>query len=175
MIKLNLGCGKKFLDGYVNVDIKKMKGVDVVCNLSKIPYPFKDNYVDGIFIDNALEHLEDIIKVMEEIHRICKNGAKIKIIAPYFMSSGAFQDPTHRQFFTSKTFNCFSEDSQHSYYSKAKFKINEVWIKFTRKSWIFDRLINAVMNLKPLVWLNERLYPLAFPMQEIEYELEVIK
>ena len=41
--KLNFGCGPEIMKGYVNMDILKLSGVDVVHNFNKFPYPFKDN------------------------------------------------------------------------------------------------------------------------------------
>jgi len=65
---------------------------------------------------------------MEEIYRVCKSGAKVKIKVPYFKSTAAFKDPTHLSFFTERTFEYFDRDSvdRHSlpeYKLKANFKM----------------------------------------------------
>lgn len=39
-MKLNLGCGDKKYDGYVNVDLHGSP--DVTCDLSVFPWPFED-------------------------------------------------------------------------------------------------------------------------------------
>lgn len=44
--KLHLGSGLKVLKGYVNVDLTKKYGAEVVHNLEKFPYPFKNNEFD---------------------------------------------------------------------------------------------------------------------------------
>ena len=121
--KLHLGCGKKILKGWVNLDIVKGKGVDVVHNLEKFPYPFKENTFNEILADNVIEHLADIIKVMEELHRIGKNGCIVKIIVPYYNHHFAYQDPTHKHFFTLDSFDYFTKDSGYNYYSGARFEI----------------------------------------------------
>ena len=48
-MKLNIGCGKKILNGYINLDVVKLPGVDIVHDLNKYPWPFKDNYFDEIY------------------------------------------------------------------------------------------------------------------------------
>lgn len=60
-MKLNLGCGEKYLDGYINVDFcpifsngNKMK-CDVFHNL-KLGIPFDSNSVKEILLEEVLEH-----------------------------------------------------------------------------------------------------------------------
>ncbi|MEM4245321.1 MAG: methyltransferase domain-containing protein [Candidatus Nanoarchaeia archaeon] len=101
--KLNIGCGKKIMPGFINLDMCKGEGVDVVHNLNKFPYPFKDNTFKYINAEQVLEHLDNLPRTMEEIHRISKPEAIVHIGVPYFRSESAFVDPTHRIFFTYHT------------------------------------------------------------------------
>jgi len=93
MKKLNLGCGSRPIKGYVNIDKFNLKGIDVVHDLNKFPYPFKDNTFDEIISEGCIEELDDFIKVMEELHRISKNKAKIRIHTPAFPSFRALVHP----------------------------------------------------------------------------------
>jgi predicted SAM-dependent methyltransferase len=70
-MKVNLGCGYKLLQGYVNVDCIANKGVDKVIDLDIYPWDFEDNSIDEIYCDNILEHL-DFAKSTSELHRILK-------------------------------------------------------------------------------------------------------
>lgn len=125
MKKINLGCGKKYLEGYINTDVNRSVKADVYFNLNRIPYPFKKNFADLIRLDNVLEHLDDIPKVMQELHRILKPAGIAEIYLPYAKSDGAFQDPTHKHFFTEKSMDYFTKDFEFGYYSKSKFEIVE--------------------------------------------------
>lgn len=40
MTKLNLGCGKDIKPDYINLDLRKVNGVDIMCSLNSFPYPF---------------------------------------------------------------------------------------------------------------------------------------
>jgi len=127
-MKVYFGCGKHKIHGYFGVDKVPMDSVDVVHDMNVYPYPFRDNSVDEVLLINILEHLPDTIKVMEEIWRICRNGASVKIVVPYYNSLGACNDPTHVRFFTEYTFDYFTHDnatylSSYNYYSIARFKI----------------------------------------------------
>lgn len=40
-MKLNLGCGNDIREGWVNLDINKKEGVNVVHDLNEVPLPFE--------------------------------------------------------------------------------------------------------------------------------------
>lgn len=71
---LDLGCGKKKRPGAIGVDYSDRHDADVIHNLNVFPYPFPDNEFDVIYLDNVLEHLDDPMQVMSEVHRICAVG-----------------------------------------------------------------------------------------------------
>ena len=45
MKKLNLGCGTDIKKGYINLDVAKLDGVDVVHDINRLPLPFKENFL----------------------------------------------------------------------------------------------------------------------------------
>ena len=71
---------------------------DVIADLDHFPYPFKDDVFTEVTAFHALEHLEDIVGVMEEIHRISAPGALVHVRSPHYSSPASFNDPTHRHF-----------------------------------------------------------------------------
>jgi len=121
--KLNLGCGKDIKEGYVNVDSVKLSGVDVIQELSDYPWKFKDNEFDEVYARFILEHLPDNIKVMEEIWRISKPGAIIKIWVPHFSSDYCWGDIQHMRGYTLISFDIFLESCPYNFYNKCHFKI----------------------------------------------------
>ena len=133
-VKLNLGGGEKVLRGFLNIDVISLNGVDLVWDLNQ-GIPLADNSVKEVYAGHVLEHLNDTVKIMEEIYRVCKNGSLVKIKVPYFKSIGAFKDPTHKSFFTEETFRYFSKANIKNlglpdYYLKANFetiKIAYIW------------------------------------------------
>ena len=81
-MKLNLGCGNKKLEGWVNADMDILCNPDVVLDLTK-PLPFEDCSVDEVLLDNVLEHLPIKINVLaEELRRIIKENGTLTIITP---------------------------------------------------------------------------------------------
>lgn len=171
MKKLNFGCGEDIKKGFLNMDLLKLKGVDIVHDFNKLPYPFKDNEFDLIYTSHVLEHLENLPKVMEELKRISREGARIIIRVPHFSCGVSYRDPTHKRLFSYHTFDYFTEEC---FYGLPKFKIIKRKLNFTRLSFTF---LNKVFN--PLININQTIYERFFcwilPCSEVLFELEVIK
>jgi predicted SAM-dependent methyltransferase len=83
-MKLNIGCGRKHLKGYVNVDIRPDVGADIVYDCSVFPYPWKNNTIDEIFTADFIEHISYLKhdEMFKEFYRILKPGGKITIHCP---------------------------------------------------------------------------------------------
>lgn len=110
-IKLDLACGKDKCDpSYIGVDIVKLDGVDVVHNLDSFLWPWDNDSVDEIFCKNYIEHVGDLIKFMNECGRILKQGGKITLIAPYYSSIRAWQDPTHVRAISEASFLYYNKE-----------------------------------------------------------------
>lgn len=171
---LHLGCGTQKLKDAVGVDINRYSKADIIHDLNKIPYPFKANQFDQVIAENILEHLDNIPKVMEEIHRISKNRAKIKISGSHFTSVDSFTDPTHKHFFTSRSFDYFipGTDLYRFRYSKARFKKNKVIVGPSYLKGAL-KLILIIINRYQIFY--EKHLAFLFPVGSIYYELEVIK
>jgi ubiquinone/menaquinone biosynthesis C-methylase UbiE len=122
-VKIQLGCGKDYRSGWINCDVVQDVRADKYFDLEVFPWPFPENYADEILLDQVLEHLSNTLKVMEELHRILKPGGIVRINVPYSKSDCAYQDLTHRKFFTEKTMDYFTEESSWNFYSRARFKI----------------------------------------------------
>jgi len=179
MKKLNLGCGSYSKQGYVNLDATNLPGVDVVHDLNQYPYPFDDDEFEEVFCYHVLEHLDDIVRPLEEIWRITRNGARIIIEVPSFPGIGAVVDPTHKSFYTFGTFDYFTEDTLFPYYSKAKYEIAQRKIVFYCSlppfkwlSGIMTRLVNSHIKLQKAYFYN---LSYLFPASHLCVELVTVK
>jgi SAM-dependent methyltransferase len=122
--RLNLGCGRDIKKDYINLDSSEMAGVDVVHNIDTYPWPFKDNTFDEVYGRDVIEHVSDLFKAMGEIRRICKHGAVVRLIVPYWHSSGAFY-PNHHYFFNIDSMKFFTEPDR-SYDSHYGFRMEKI-------------------------------------------------
>lgn len=80
--KLNLGCGNKRIEGYVNVDIVKIPEVDEVFNFYEIPY--QDNTISAISSEHSLEHVsaQKARDAIKEWFRVLEPGGKLELYIP---------------------------------------------------------------------------------------------
>ena len=126
-VRLDVGCCFRKIEGFWGTDIYKFSGVDQVFDHTKYPWPLPDNHFLEIRLWHIMQYLPDTDATMKEIWRICKDGAKIIIGVPYFMSTMAFGD-RNKSFFNENTFKAFTDDSWYqeqieTYTSNARFKI----------------------------------------------------
>jgi len=111
VIHLNVGCGSRTLDGFVNVDRVKLDGVDVVHDLDVLPWPWDDATASQIVAQDVFEHVADPVGFMTESHRILALGGSLIIKSPHFRHQDAFTDPTHRRFCTEHTWDYWIRDT----------------------------------------------------------------
>ena len=93
-MKLNLGCGNKRKQGFVGVDFAPCDAADILADRTGT-LPFTDSSIDEIWLDNVIEHIQDIPQFMRELHRICRDGGVITLITPHFSSADSWRDLTH--------------------------------------------------------------------------------
>jgi predicted SAM-dependent methyltransferase len=105
-MKIHLGCGPYFLQGWINVDYSfgaRIANIPLVGGLAKSmglfhiewnpnillhdlskPLPWPDASADCIYTSHTLEHLrrEDGERLIAECHRVLKPGGVLRIVVP---------------------------------------------------------------------------------------------
>lgn len=121
-LRLNLGCGAKHLDGYLNVD--KFGGPDLCLDLETFPYPWPDDSVVEIEMHHVLEHLGQqtavYLQIIQELYRICAPNARVHITVPHHRSDRFFHDPTHVRPITPVGLSMFSKQNNRMWESQGK-------------------------------------------------------
>jgi predicted SAM-dependent methyltransferase len=91
LIRLNLGCGRRVLDGWINVD-KAVRGAkpDVDSDVSKLP--FEDDYADEVMAIHLIEHFYvwETPEVLGEWKRVLKPGGRMVLECPDLTKTMAF-------------------------------------------------------------------------------------
>jgi len=168
---LDLGCGTKKYPGAVGVDISSDTDADVVLDLDRTPYEgLNDSSFDQILCQDVLEHVAEPLRVMEELYRVARPGARIHIRTPHFSSVLAYGDPTHRHFFSSLAVRSLAEPG-FAHYTKVRMGVVSLsldfWtpFRFSGIAWLANRHLNVY----------ERYFAFRFPAMNIRAEFEVRK
>lgn len=168
---LNLGSGKKHINGATSIDIVPETEPDIVHDLNQRPWPLRDSTFERVYAHDVIEHLHDIVATMEEIHRVCLAGAIVEITVPHFSSSNAFTDPTHRHYFGRYSFSYFTGEHQFSFYTNLRFRSISTQIVFHPS--LFNKIVWRLANRFPEEF--ERRWAWIFPAWFLVARLEVCK
>ena len=110
-MKLNLGCGHERLDGYLNVD--RVGEPPFVWDLEAFPWPWSDSSADEVRLHHVLEHLGATppvyLRIIQELYRVCRDGARIVITVPHPLHDDYLIDPTHVRPILAESFQLFSK------------------------------------------------------------------
>ncbi|MDI6825966.1 MAG: class I SAM-dependent methyltransferase [Candidatus Aenigmarchaeota archaeon] len=95
---VNLGCGS-FKIADVNIDVEGTVSPDIIWDLNKFPYPFREKVYKSVLLHHSLEHLENPYKVLSECVRILQDDGRIIIVVPS-PQNPRYRMENHKQFFT---------------------------------------------------------------------------
>jgi len=153
-VKLNIGCGTDIRPGYINIDSKPLPGVDIPHDVETMPLPFETGSVDEVLCLNVLEHV-NLIPVVKELHRVLKPGGRLIAEVPHFSSGAMYMDPTHRNFFSTATFQFFTKDSPRPYYFDFAFERIECQVlHFPKRRLLpFNGMVERLVNRS--AWFRE--------------------
>ena len=143
---LDVGCGINKYPGSIGIDRNPDSRADVLCDLDHMPYPFADNSFDQLRAIHVIEHLSDVIRSMEEFHRLVRPGGRVRIETPHYTDFSSFCDPTHRWHLNSFSLRYFGEDNAgYGYYSSVRFDEISVRVKLLALwRWLgFELAVNA--------------------------------
>jgi len=106
--RINLGSGKSYMGGWLNIDIIDRAEPDLVLDLAAPlalplatdghgtgPILLEENSIEVIHANNVLEHVPDLASLMGNCLRLLEEGGVFQIEVPYEHAASAWQDPTH--------------------------------------------------------------------------------
>ncbi len=151
IVKLNLGCGKRKKDGYINIDSCSYCEPDMVVDLDNGLPQFDDNSVDEIHIEHVLEHVNDLQFVLEEMYRVSMHGALWDVYVPHY--SYGFVHPFHKRGFSRFTFDFFNLNPSKTYCGELGLEVERFRFNYTRDTGFLPSLLGIIIsffaNLSP--------------------------
>jgi SAM-dependent methyltransferase len=106
--RINLGSGKDYKSGWLNVDISAAAEPDLLLDLSgELALPLRASSancgaleleagsVETIYANNVLEHVANLPRLLTNCLNLLQTGGRFEIEVPYEHNHTAWQDPTH--------------------------------------------------------------------------------
>lgn len=129
---LDVGCGRNKRPGAIGIDRNRDTAADVIADIDSGKLPFRDGVFSEVWLVHVIEHVADVIAMVEEVHRIAQVGARIVVETPHYTDFSSFCDPTHRWHLNSFSFRYFTEEGSFSYYSRLRMRQQRVTVKLLR-------------------------------------------
>jgi predicted SAM-dependent methyltransferase len=84
-MKLHLGCGKRYIPGFVHIDLADFPHIDFKQSVDKLPN-FRANSVDLIYSSHTFEYFDRMQgeDVLREWRRVLKPGGILRLAVPDF-------------------------------------------------------------------------------------------
>lgn len=82
-LRVNVGCGEKPLDGFINVDRREQPGVDVVADVRRLP--FEPGTVAELASSHLVEHFREHelrVRVLPVWRALLRDGGLVRIVCP---------------------------------------------------------------------------------------------
>lgn len=178
---LDVGCGDNKYEGSIGLDYNPRTGADVIHDLRVTPYPFADDEFDMVVAHHVVEHVPDVVEFVEELYRITKPGGTIKFVTPHYTNPDWNCDPTHKNHFSSYSFQTFDATRRHfSFYSNIDMRPKKRYVTVLGlwKAFGLEFLINIDHRFPRLRFLRqfwEHYLCYVFRGKDMYFEFEVIK
>ncbi len=171
---LDVGCGRRRAEsGAVGLDYCAESGADVVWDVNKVPWPFPSDTFCRVHMSHIIEHVDDVIEAMREVHRVARNAADIFITTPHFSSHNSYTDPTHKHHLAAATFEYFTNREFQTFVGpRCGFEIVSVELTFGGNI-VLDNL-GRFLARRSLKWY-ERHVAWILPALDIRARLRCVK
>ena len=84
-MKLHVGCGSKYIEGFIHVDLQELKHIDYNVSVDNLNFA-KEGSADLVYACHVLEHFgrNEYMNVLKEWYRVLKKGGVLRISVPNF-------------------------------------------------------------------------------------------
>jgi len=124
--RLNVGAGRDAKPGWLNLDCVALPGIEVVADLEQCrsnPLPLEADSIEEFLLSHVIEHIRDVLPMMQELYRVAVPDAKMVIRCPYGGTDDAWEDPTHVRPYFINSFGYFSQP----FYWRADYRYRGDW------------------------------------------------
>ena len=169
--RINLGSGKDYKPGWLNIDILERAEPDLVLDLGQpVQWPLQAPTCRGgqvrleagslelVYANNVLEHVPDLPCLMTNVLALLKEGGQFMIEVPYEHSPTAWQDPTHLRALNENSWLYYTDWFWYLGWFDHRFEIAEFkWLDLQLKPCAKEQAAFMKLNLRKIATtLRER-------------------
>ena len=129
---------------------------------------------DQVRLIHVIEHVGDVLRTMEEIHRVLRPGGRLLMETPHYTDFSSWCDPSHKWHLNTYSCRYFGDDNAgYGYYSKVRFREVRIHVRLLAlwRYLGFEALVNAWPFVDGITWakgfdlktgmplVNENQYP----------------
>lgn len=120
--RINLGSGKDYKLGWLNIDILDRAQPDLILDLGQaVEWPVRaetalgglmelqPGSVEMLYANNVLEHVPDLPQLMTNCLNLLKTGGRFLVEVPFEHAATAWQDPTHLRALNEKSWLYYAD------------------------------------------------------------------
>ncbi len=170
---LDLGCGQNKRPGAIGIDHSRDTAADVISNIDRGSLPFRDSSFDKVWVIHVIEHVENVVATIEELHRLTRAGGVIVIETPHYTDFSSFCDPTHRWHLNTFSFRYFTDDDAgYGYYTRCSLRQKRLKVKLLRlwKLLGFELAVNHSFTFRKF-WEHYLCYVIRGKAMVFEFEV----
>jgi SAM-dependent methyltransferase len=184
---LDVGCGKNKTPGAVGIDFNADTGADIVHDLNQYPWTLDADSFDRIICSHIVEHVNDLMRFMQEVHRIAHAGAQVEIVTPHFTNRFSYTDPTHTRHLGLRSFDYFiaprplrhnlltrafeTQFTVPDFYTRPLFRLQRAHLRLARPF----RILGLQWFANRFPDFYELYLAFIFPARDLYFTLEVVK
>ncbi|QPF73121.1 class I SAM-dependent methyltransferase [Roseateles sp. DAIF2] len=144
--RLNLGSGKDYKPGWLNLDVVAHTQPDLLLDLGRpVELPLRlssplagevlleEGQCARIYANNVLEHVPDLPCLMGNLLRLLQDGGELEIEVPYERALTAWQDPTHVRAMNENSWRYYTDWFWYLGWFNHRFEVAE-------STWLNDRV-----------------------------------
>ena len=137
IIKLDLSGHIDPQHGFINIDDVDAKGVDIVFDLQKYPWPLPQEFATVIVAGKVISHIsrenKGFLKFMDECWKALKYDGQLMISTPYAGNTAFWSEPTNINGCTAHTWSYFDP-----------LAVNGLYRRYRPLPWKIDRCFYQV-------------------------------
>jgi hypothetical protein len=144
--RINFGSGRDFRDDLLNIDVDAKWAPDICADLSAEgalgrqyaterfgEVTLAENAFDEIFCLDVLEHVPRLVPLMTTFLGLLRQGGTLKVVVPYDLSLGAWQDPTHVRSFNENSWKYYTEWFWYLGWSEHRFQLSKLEFQLSQQ------------------------------------------